>query len=152
MVQRTSETLVDACSGDDWTDLVDSLLDHFRHVRICVRANVPRQSELEGRSAIRHQSGGESHLYAHPIRDEESAARSRGHFDRLGHNHLDDGGNLEALSLGCGCSGAVFHLGFVGDRAATEYHGDEPVNAFCEDNRRPHKLPYLLAPVVAISH
>lgn len=125
LVQRTSETGLDTGPSDDWTDLVDTLPDHFCDIRIHVRAGVERQSELEGGFAFCHQSGGEPDFHAHPIWPKESAARCRGHSDRLEHDHLDDGGGLEALPMGRRCTGPVFCLGFVGDGAATFDHGDE---------------------------
>ena len=43
------------------------------------------------------------------------------------HDHLDDGGRLEALQMGRRGAGAVFRVGVDCDRAATEPHGDELV-------------------------
>jgi UV DNA damage endonuclease len=45
--------------------------------------------------------------------------------DRLGDHHLDDGGGLEALSMGCRRPGAVLRVGLHCDRPATFDHLDE---------------------------
>jgi len=116
---------MDAHTRDDRAGLADSLSDHHRDVRIRLRADVSRQDWLEGRPAVRRQSRVESDLHADPIRDAEPASRLSGHFGRLGNDHLDVRGDLEALSLDQSGPDSVFRLGVVGNRAATVDHGDE---------------------------
>jgi hypothetical protein len=119
LVQQLGETLVDANRFHDWADLANSLPDHHRVIRLRVRSSVPQKGAVDGGIAIRHQPRGEPDLHSHPIRDAKSAFGSGGHPDRLGNDHLDDGGDLEALPLGGGGSGAVLRLGVDCDGVAT---------------------------------
>lgn len=91
--------------------LAVSLSDHPDHVRLRVRAGVAKKAALEGGRSLRHQSHRQFDLHANPIWAEELATGCLGHSDRLGDNHLDVGGHLEALQMGrCGSS-ALFCLG-----------------------------------------
>ena len=125
MVQQPGEAVVDAGTGDHRADLADSLPDHRRHVRLRVRAGDSEEDRLDGRVAVRHQPRGEPDLHADSVRDAEPAAGSGGHPDRLGHDHLDDRGDLEALPMGGRGPGAVLRLGVDCDRPATVDHLDE---------------------------
>jgi len=116
---------LDACPGDHWTNLADSLPDHPPDVWLRVRSDVSRQSRLDDRFAICHQSRGESDIYADPIRHEELASCSSGHPDRLDNNHLAGSGDLAALPMGESRTDPVFHLGLAGDRAATFDHFEQ---------------------------
>ena len=80
---------------------------------------------MAGGTAVRHQSGGESDLYADPVRDAQPAAGSDRHLHRVGDDHLDGGRRLAALPLGRLGTRSVFRVGVAGDCAATEHHDDE---------------------------
>lgn len=125
MVQQLGKTLMDSHRFHDWFDLADSLPDYHRLIRLRVCAGAPQEVTVADRSSVRHQSRGEPDLHAHSIRDAEPAVGSNGHLDGLGHNYLDDGGNLAALSLGCRGASALLRLGFYCDILATEYYVDE---------------------------
>lgn len=125
VVQQLGETLMDAPRFHDWFDLADSLPDYHRVIRLRVRAGVSQESAVAGRSSVRHQSRGESDLHAHSIRNAEPAVGSSGHLDCVGHHHLDDVGNLAALSLGGRGASAVLRLGFDCDLLATQHYVDE---------------------------
>lgn len=122
MVQRPCKTFLDTRTSDDWPDLANSLPNHFRHVPLRVRAGDPQEGAAECGLAVRHQLRGESEFHADSVRDAESAASCHRHPDRVGHDHLDDDGDLEALSLGGGRSTALFRLGVDSDCASTEHH------------------------------
>jgi len=89
---------------------------------------------VEGSTAVRHQSRGEPNFHPDPVRFAKLAAGGTRYLDRLGNDHLDDGGDLEALSLGGDGSSAILHLGIDCDRATTVDNlvelGDAPVIHF----------------------
>ncbi len=125
MVQFVGETNLDACPGDHRADLADSLPGHPRQLWVRVRPGDQEEAAVACGVALRHQSRGEPDLHANPVRDAKPAAGCVGYSDRVGDNHLDDGRRLATLPLGGRGSGAVLHLGFISDRAATVDHGDE---------------------------
>ena len=125
LVQLALQTKLDSGSGDHRADLADSLPNHPRQLRVRIRAGDTKEIAVAGRLALRHQPRGQRDLHADSIRDEEPAAGLGGHSDRLGHDHLGSGGDLEAPPLGRRGSGAVLHLGVHSDGTATEHHGDE---------------------------
>lgn len=97
MVREPLEAVMDARTGDHWANLADSLPGHHRQFRLCVRASSSTKSAVAGGAAVRHQPRGECDLHADPVRDAEPAAGCRGHNHRVGDDHLDDVGRLEAL-------------------------------------------------------
>ena len=125
MVQRSRKAILDACPGDHWTDLADSLPDHPRQLWVRIRAGASAKGAVARGIALRHQSRIEPDLHSDPVRSAEPAVGSGGHPDRVGCNHLDDGRCLATLSLGGSGSSAVFRLGFACDGAATLDYGDE---------------------------
>ena len=125
MVQLARQTLLDARPGDHRADLVDSLPDHSRQLRVRVRPGDQEEAALAGGAAVRHQPRDEPDLHSDSIWDAKPALGSRGHPDCWGDDPVDDGRHLAALPLGGRGPGAVFYLGFAGDRAATGHHGDE---------------------------
>lgn len=125
LVQQLGETIVDANWFHDWADLADSIPGHHRVVWLRVRADNAEESAVGSGIAVCHQSRDEPYLHAHSIWDEEPAAGGVGHLDCLGHDHLDDGGHLEALPLDCCCADTVFRLGLNGDCVAVEHYVDE---------------------------
>ncbi len=88
-----------------------SLPDHPCHIRLRVCPGNPQEGALDGCLAVRDQPRGQPDLHANSVRIAELAVGCPRHPDRLGHNHLDDGGDLEALQMGCGGAGAVFRVG-----------------------------------------
>ncbi len=65
--------------------------------------------------------------FANSIRTAELAAGCCGHSRRLGHDHLDGCGRMEALQMGQSGPDSVFRVGLDCDRAATLDHSDELV-------------------------
>lgn len=125
MVQQPVEAELDTSATDHRPDLADSLSGHHRELRVCLCASDPPQGTVAGRPAVRYQRRGESDLHTDSVWDAEPAIGSRGYSDRVGDDYLDDGGNLEALSLGrCGSS-AILRVGVDCDRAATVDYMDE---------------------------
>jgi len=113
---------MDTGASDNWTDLADSLPGHPRHVLFCLRAGDSEEGAIVGGVAIRHQPCGERDLHSDSVRVAKPAVGGGGHSDCLGDDHLDDGGDLEALSLGGVGSSAVLHLGIDCDSLATLHH------------------------------
>lgn len=136
LVQFACEAKLDARTGDDWSDLADSLPNHLCDLWVRFRTGDPAESALARGIAIRYESCGEPCLHAHPIWAKKLAARCRGHSGRVVHDHLDDGSDLETLSLGHSSAGAILGLGVAGDRPATEHHGHELVTTFRESRMR----------------
>jgi len=122
LVRLTDQAIVDAHWVHDWADLADPLPDHPCDVLLCLRAGDPQEGAVEGGLAVRHQPRGEPDLHTDSVRDARPTVGGGGHPDRLGHDHLDYGCDLEALSLGGRRSGSVLRLGLDCDRPATVYH------------------------------
>jgi len=128
MVQRPRQAKLDARPGDHWADLADSLPDHPGQFRVRIRTGDPKESAVARGVALCNQPRGEPDLHTDPIRDAEPAAGGGGHFDRLGHNHLDGDRCLATFPLGRIRPRAVLRVGVVGDCAATVDHDYELVN------------------------
>lgn len=116
---------MDSGTGDHWTNLANSLSDHSDNVQLRVRAGVPKKSPVDCGITVCPQSCGEPGLHTNSVWHEKSTASDGRHRNRVGHDHLDVGGDLEVLSLSGRGSDPVFHLGFVGNCLATVDNGDE---------------------------
>ena len=127
MVQLVGETSVDARPSDNRPDLADSLPDHLGQFRVRVRASDPKEATMARGLALRHQPRLEPHLYPDPVWAAEPEVGGSGYSGRVGHDRLDDGGYLAALSLGGRGSGAVSGLGVTGDGSSTVDHVHELV-------------------------
>lgn len=125
MVKLFSETKLDASGVDHRNDLADSLPNHSRQLRVCVRPDVSRQGKLAGRTAVRHQPCGKLNLHSDPVWNAEPATGCVGYFDRMGNDHLVHDRNLAALQMGIACPSAILHLGIACDGIAIEHHLDE---------------------------
>ena len=123
----TRQTRLDARLGDHWADPADSLSDHSGQLRVRLRAGDPKESAVACGVAVRHQSRGESDLYADSVQDAKPAVGGGGHPDRVGANHLDRDRRLAARPLGRLGTKSVFCVGVAGDGTATVDHGDELV-------------------------
>lgn len=99
-----------------------SLSDHPYHVRFRVRAGVAEEGAVDSGPAVRHQLCGEPNIHTDPVRAEELATGSHRHRDRLGDDHLDGGGRVEALQMGRRGTGALLRLGVDSERAAIVDH------------------------------
>lgn len=77
--------------------------------------------------AVCDQSRGKFDLYTDSVWPAEPATGGNRYRDRLGDNHLDDGGNLASLPVAGRSASAVPRLGFDCDGAAIEHYLDELV-------------------------
>lgn len=118
---------MDASTSDYRDDLADSLPDDHRHVWLRILAGDVEETTMDGGVAVRHQPRSERDFYADSVRSEKLAVGCRGHLDRLGDDHVDDGGDLEALQMGRRVSSSVFHLGVDCECPATVDHALELV-------------------------
>jgi hypothetical protein len=125
MVQRSLKAFLDASPGDHRADLADTLPDHPHQLWVRVHAGDPTHSAVASGIALRHQFRVKPDLHTDPVWDAEPATGGGRYPGRVGHDHLDDGCCLAALSLGGRGSSTIFCVGVAGDSSATEYHLDE---------------------------
>ena len=125
MVRQFGKTLVDTRASDHRPDLANSLPDHPHQLWVRVRPGDQEEAAVAGGVAVRHQFRGEPDLHADPVRNAKPATGGGGYSDRLDHNHLVRNRHMAALQMGRRRSGAVFHLGVIGDSSATLDYLDE---------------------------
>ena len=125
VVRQPVEAKLDTRTCHHWFHLAGSLPDHHRQLWLRVCADDPAKSAVVSGLAFCHQSCGQLDLHANSVRNAESPARRRGHLARLGDNHLDDGGRLEALQVGDSCASALLRLGVDCDGVAVVDDVDE---------------------------
>ena len=125
LVRDPLKAKLDASAKDHWPDLADSLSDHHRVFRFCLRAGASEEGATKSCDSVCDQFRCQPDFYADSVRAAKPAAGCGRYSDRLGDDHLDDGRDLEAPQMGrCG-SGAVLCLGFDSDNPATQHDMDE---------------------------
>lgn len=122
MVRLLGKARLDTGAVHDWHYLAMSLPDHPCHIRLRVRSSDPQEPAGESCPAFRHQYRRQPHLHAYSIWATKPSTRYGRHPDRVGHNHLDDVGYLDALPMDRYRPNPIFRLGVASDCLATVDH------------------------------